>query len=178
MLSYTNRRHLSLEKQDKAVAADGAQFDFYDDNLLAGYHFRYRKMGAVAYRHVANNYIALFQHFIPPGIWEAIYVIEGLLKADHSVEVDTVYSDTQGQSATVFAFTHLKDGAQAKDRTLLLTAIPSDASNLGPIKVAESSPSITYAKLSWLQAWRIRDETYPTAQALQQEKALRAADPG
>ncbi|HHK5021225.1 TPA: Tn3 family transposase, partial [Pseudomonas aeruginosa] len=66
-----------------------------------------RKMGAVAYRHVANNYIAVFQHFIPPGIWEAIYVIEGLLKADLSVEADTVYSDTQGQSATVFAFTHL-----------------------------------------------------------------------
>jgi TnpA family transposase len=129
MLSYTNRRHLSLEKLDKAnrelvelylqldlpkiwgdgkaVAADGTQFDFYDDNLLAGYHFRYRKMGAVAYRHVANNYIAVFQHFIPPGIWEAIYVIEGLLKADLSVEPDTVYSDTQGQSATVFAFTHL-----------------------------------------------------------------------
>lgn len=129
MLSYTNRRHLSLDKLDKAnrelvelylqldlpklwgdgkaVAADGTQFDFYDNNLLAGYHFRYRKMGAVAYRHVANNYIAVFQHFIPPGIWEAIYVIEGLLKADHSVEVDTVYSDTQGQSATVFAFTHL-----------------------------------------------------------------------
>jgi len=129
MLSYTNRRHLSLEKLDKAnrelvelylqldlpklwgdgkaVAADGTQFDFYDDNLLAGYHFRYRKMGAVAYRHVANNYIAVFQHFIPPGIWEAIYVIEGLLKIDLSVEPDTVYSDTQGQSATVFAFTHL-----------------------------------------------------------------------
>jgi len=34
-------------------------------------------------------------------------VIEGLLKADLSVEPDTVYSDTQGQSATVFAFTHL-----------------------------------------------------------------------
>lgn len=129
MLSYTNRRHLPLDKLDKAnrelvelylqldlpklwgdgkaVAADGTQFDFYDENLLAGYHFRYRKMGAVAYRHVANNYIAVFQHFIPPGIWEAIYVIEGLLKADHSVEVDTVYSDTQGQSATVIAFTHL-----------------------------------------------------------------------
>ncbi|MBN5535331.1 Tn3 family transposase [Pseudomonas aeruginosa] len=129
MLSYTNRRHLSLEKLDKAnrelvelylqldlpklwgdgkaVAADGTQFDFYDDNLLAGYHFRYRKMGAVAYRHVANNYIAVFQHFIPPGIWEAIYVIEGLLKVSLSVEPDTVYSDTQGQSATVFAFTHL-----------------------------------------------------------------------
>lgn len=129
MLSYTNRRHLPLEKLDKAnrelvelylqlhlpklwgdgkaVAADGTQFDFYEDNLLTGFHFRYRKMGAVAYRHVANNYIAVFQHFIPPGIWEAIQVIEGLLKTHLSIQPDTVYSDTQGQSATVFAFTHL-----------------------------------------------------------------------
>jgi len=38
----------------------GTQFDFYENNLLAGYHFRYRKMGAVAYRHVADNYIAVF----------------------------------------------------------------------------------------------------------------------
>jgi TnpA family transposase len=35
---------------------------------------------AVAYRHVADNYIANFRHFIPPGMLEAIYVIEGLLK--------------------------------------------------------------------------------------------------
>ncbi|MGF6293000.1 TnpA family transposase [Paraburkholderia youngii] len=91
----------------KTVAADGTQYDFYDNNLLAGYHFRYRKMGAVAYRHVADNYIAVFPHFIPPGVWEAIYVIEGLLKAGLSVKADTVHADTQGQSAAVFAFTHL-----------------------------------------------------------------------
>ncbi|MDN4576527.1 Tn3 family transposase, partial [Pandoraea cepalis] len=86
MLSFVNRRHMSLEKLEtaqrelielylrldlpkhwgdgKTVAADGTQYDFYDDNLLAGYHFRYRKMGAVAYRHVADNYIAVFRHFI------------------------------------------------------------------------------------------------------------------
>jgi TnpA family transposase len=40
-------------------------------------------------------------------VWEAIYVIEGLLKAGLSAEADTVHADTQGQSATVFAFTHL-----------------------------------------------------------------------
>lgn len=129
MMSFVNRRHLSLERLEtaqrelielylrldlpkhwgdgKTVAADGTQYDFYDNNLLAGYHFRYRKMGAVAYRHVADNYIAVFRHFIPPGIWEAIYVIEGLLKAGLSVEADTVHADTQGQSAAVFAFTHL-----------------------------------------------------------------------
>ncbi|CAJ2881670.1 transposase [Burkholderia pseudomallei] len=129
MLSFVNRRHVSLDKLEtaqrelielylrldlpkhwgdgKTVAADGTQYDFYDNNLLAGYHFRYRKMGAVAYRHVADNYIAVFQHFIPPGVWEAIYVIEGLLKAGLSVKADTVHADTQGQSAAVFAFTYL-----------------------------------------------------------------------
>jgi len=129
MMSFVNRRHMSVDKLEtaqrelielylrlelpkhwgdgKTVAADGTQYDFYDNNLLAGYHFRYRKMGAVAYRHVADNYIAVFRHFIPPGVWEAIYVIEGLLKAGLSVEADTVHSDTQGQSSAVFAFTHL-----------------------------------------------------------------------
>ncbi|AYE25830.1 Tn3 family transposase (plasmid) [Salmonella enterica subsp. enterica] len=51
-------------------------------------------------------------------------------------------------------FTHLKDGAEAKDRTLLLSAILGDAINLGLTKMAESSPGLTYAKLSWLQAWQ------------------------
>jgi TnpA family transposase len=91
----------------KTVAVDGTQYDFYEQNLLAGYHFRYRKMGAVAYRHVANNYIAYFAHFLPPGIKEAIYVIEGLLKSELSVLPDAVHSDTHGQTTTVFAFTYL-----------------------------------------------------------------------
>lgn len=129
MMTFVNRRHMSLERLEtaqrelielylrldlpkhwgdgKTVAADGTQYDFYDNNLLAGYHFRYRKMGAVAYRHVADNYIAVFRHFIPPGVWEAVYVIEGLFKAGLSVEADTVHADTQGQSAAVFAFTYL-----------------------------------------------------------------------
>ncbi|MEK5764715.1 Tn3 family transposase, partial [Acinetobacter junii] len=56
-------------------------------------------------------------------------------------------------------------GAEAKDRTLLLSAILGDAINLGLTKMAESSPGLTYAKLSWLQAWHIRDETYGAALA-------------
>ncbi|MDG0854773.1 Tn3 family transposase [Roseateles puraquae] len=75
--------------------------------LDAGELKSYRRMGAVAYRHVADNYIAVFRHFIPPGFHEAVYVIEGLLKAGLSTKADTVYSDTHGQSETVFAFTHL-----------------------------------------------------------------------
>ena len=62
-------------------------------------------------------------------------------------------------------FTHLKSGDTVKDRTLLLTAILADAINLGLTKMAESCPGTTYAKLSWLQAWHIRDETYTAALA-------------
>uniref|UniRef100_UPI003F6DA8C8 Tn3 family transposase n=1 Tax=Klebsiella pneumoniae TaxID=573 RepID=UPI003F6DA8C8 len=46
-----------------------------------------------------------------------------------------------------------------------LSAILGDAINLGLTKMAESSPGLTYAKLSWLQAWHIRDETYSAALA-------------
>lgn len=128
-LSFANQKHMNLDQlesalrdltelylrldlpkqwgEGKKVAADGTQHDFYDQNLLVGMHFRYRRMGAVAYRHVADNYIAYFRHFIPPGMLEAVYVIEGLLKARLSVQPDTVYSDTHGQSETVFAFTYL-----------------------------------------------------------------------
>ena len=48
---------------------------------------------------------------------------------------------------------------------MLLTTILADAINLGLTKMAESCPGTTYAKLSWLQAWHISDETYSTALA-------------
>jgi hypothetical protein len=62
-------------------------------------------------------------------------------------------------------FAHLKSGDLAKDKNLLLTTILADAINLGLTKMAESCPGTTYAKLAWLQAWHIRDETYGTALA-------------
>lgn len=129
MLSFANRKHVTVEKLEAArrelvefylklelpkawgdgtmVGADGTQFDFYENNPLVGLHFRYRKMGAVAYRHVADNYIAVFGSFVPPGVWEGIYVIEALMQAQFSVQADTVCSDTQGQSAVGFAFARM-----------------------------------------------------------------------
>ena len=62
-------------------------------------------------------------------------------------------------------FTHLKTGGSAPDKALLLTTILADGINLGLAKMAESCPGTTYARLSWLQAWHIRDETYSSALA-------------
>lgn len=62
-------------------------------------------------------------------------------------------------------FTHLKTGVPAKDPALLLTTVLADGLNLGLTKMAESCPGSTPAKLSWLQAWHIRDDTYSLALA-------------
>jgi TnpA family transposase len=62
-------------------------------------------------------------------------------------------------------FTHLKNGEGVKDKVLLLTVVLADGINLGLTKMAEACPGMTYAKLSWLHAWHIRDETYSAALA-------------
>ena len=62
-------------------------------------------------------------------------------------------------------FEHLKTGEASADKALLLTAILADGINLGLTKMAESCPGTTYARLSWLQAWHVRDETYSLALA-------------
>ena len=62
-------------------------------------------------------------------------------------------------------FTHLKTNEEPKDASLLLTAILADATNLGLAKMTESCPGTSLAKLSWLVAWHIRDETYSRALA-------------
>jgi len=129
MLSFINRRHVNAHKLNaalrdvinhyhlfplpklwgvgKTAAADGTKYDLYDQNLLAEYHIRYGGYGGIAYHHVADNYVALFSHFIPCGVWEAIYIIEGLLQNTSDVQPDTIHADTQGQSTPVFALAHL-----------------------------------------------------------------------
>lgn len=66
-----------------------------------------RQPGGIAYHHISDTYIALFTHFIPCGVWEAVYIIEGLLKNTSEVKPTTVHADTQGQSQPVFALAHL-----------------------------------------------------------------------
>jgi TnpA family transposase len=129
MLSFVNRRHIDAQRLNaalcdvinhyaefplpklwgagKTAAADGTKYELYDQNLLAEYHIRYGGYGGIAYHHVADNYVALFSHFIPCGVWEAIYIIEGLLQNQSAIQPDTLHADTQGQSTPVFALAYL-----------------------------------------------------------------------
>lgn len=91
----------------KTASADGTKWDVYEQNLLAEYHIRYGGYGGIGYYHVSDTYIALFSHFIPCGVWEAIYILDGLLKNESDIQPDTIHADTQGQSAPVFALAYL-----------------------------------------------------------------------
>ncbi|WP_443073691.1 Tn3 family transposase [Streptomyces sp. NBC_01478] len=65
--------------------------DTYLNNLLSETSVRYGKPGAIAYRHISDTYITLFTHFIPCGVWEAVYIIEGLLKNTSELKPTTVH---------------------------------------------------------------------------------------
>lgn len=46
------------------------------------------------------------------------------------------------------------------DKTTLFSVILADAINLGLLKMAEASPSLTFERLAWVSDWYIRDESY------------------
>jgi len=81
------------------------------------------------------------------------------------VKITELLLEVDAWTAFTRHFTHLKSGEASRDKTLLLTAILADAINLGLSKMAESCPGASYARLSWQQAWYIRDETYSKALA-------------
>ncbi|MDO0826031.1 Tn3 family transposase [Desulfosporosinus nitroreducens] len=91
----------------KRVAADGTKWDLYEQNLLSEYHIRYGGYGGIGYYHVSDTYIALFSHFIPCGVWEAVYILDAMLKNDSDIQPDTIHADTQGQNSPVFALSFL-----------------------------------------------------------------------
>lgn len=129
MLSFVNRRHIDANKlaaacrdiinsyaglqlpkhwgDNKRAAADGTKYEMYIQNSLASYHIRYGGYGGIAYHHVSDTYVALFSHFIPCGVWEAVYIIDGLLKNTSEIQPDIVHADTQGQSLPVFGLSYL-----------------------------------------------------------------------
>ena len=129
MLGFVNKRHVNAIKLDAALvdlldnyhrfrlprfwgdgthaSADGTKYDLSEQNLMAEYHIRYGGYGGIAYHHVSDLYIALFSHFISCGTWEAVYIIDGLLKNKSEIQPDTLHAHTQGQSTTVFGLSYL-----------------------------------------------------------------------
>jgi TnpA family transposase len=91
----------------RAAIADGTHVRLRENNLLGSQHIRYGAYGGIAYHHIADSYIALFTSFIPCGVWEAVHILDGLLKNRSEIQPDTLHADTQGQSESVFGLCRL-----------------------------------------------------------------------
>jgi TnpA family transposase len=91
----------------RAAIADGTHVPLRENNLLGAQHIRYGAYGGIAYHHIADNYIALFTTFIPCGVWEAVHILDGLMKNRSTVQPDILHADTQGQSEPVFGLSRL-----------------------------------------------------------------------
>ena len=91
----------------RAAIADGTHVPLRENNLIGAQHIRYGGYGGIAYHHIADSYIALFTSFIPCGVWEAIHILDGLMKNRSAIQPDTLHADTQGQSEPVFGLCRL-----------------------------------------------------------------------
>src|SRR4051794_27704331 len=91
----------------RAAIADGTHVKLRENNLIGSQHIRYGGYGGIAYHHIADSYIALFTSFIPCGVWEAIHILDGLMKNRSVIQPDTLHADTQGQSEPVFGLCRL-----------------------------------------------------------------------
>ena len=96
---------------------------------------------------------------------EAIILSEQIYNMLPRIKVTDLLMEVDEWTNFTRHFTHIKSKEIAHDKTLMMTVILADAINLGLTKMAESCPGTTYAKLSWLQAWHIRDETYSASLA-------------
>jgi TnpA family transposase len=128
-LAWVNQRHVTEEKLNDAIvklinaydlfdlpkfwgtgksaSVDGTKWDMYEQNLLSEYHIRYGGYGGIGYYHVSDKYIALFSHFIPCGVHEAVYLLDGLFDTKSDIQPDTIHGDTHAQSETVFGLSYL-----------------------------------------------------------------------
>lgn len=160
-LSWINLRHITEDNLDQAnrvlmnayhrfalprywgtgkrVSADGTKWNVYEQNLLSEYHIRYGGYGGIGYYHVADTYLALFSHFIPCGVWEAVYLLDALLTNDTEIQPEIIHADTQGQSAPVFALAAL----------LGITLMPR-IRNWKDLKLLRSRPGLSYPHLDRL----------------------------
>ncbi len=160
-IAHLNARHFTAEKleaacrdiinrfhrftlprywgDEKRVAADGTHYELAEENLLVERHIRYGEDGGIAYHHVSDMYILLFSHFIACGVWEAIYILDLLIRNQSTIQPRTIHADTQGQNLPVFGLAYLL-GIELMPRIR----------NWKDLKFFRPDPSVTYEHIDAL----------------------------
>ena len=91
----------------QAAMADGTPIALRENHLLGAQQGRYGRFGGMADHHISDPDIALFSHFIACGVWEAVSILDGLLKNRSALQPTTLHADTHGQAEPVFGLAAL-----------------------------------------------------------------------
>ncbi len=89
-----------------ACACDGKQFTSYRQNLIASSNPHYPQTGIMVYWHVDTNSTCIYSQLKHSNSSEVISMIEGLIKHETEMKIESGYTDSRGQSEIAFAFCH------------------------------------------------------------------------
>ena len=90
-----------------SASVDGTFCDMYKQNLLAAHHIRYGRYGGIGYYHISDMYVALFSNFISCGVYEGIYLLDGIVENDSDVKPKKIHGDSWAQSEVLFGLSSL-----------------------------------------------------------------------
>ena len=82
-----------------------------------------------------------------------------------SIRITDLLAEVDRWTGFTGCFTHLRSGCAADDPRAILTALLTDATNLGHTRMAEACSLVTPRQLGWLASWHLREETYGRALA-------------
>jgi len=88
-------------------ACDSTLVRVMDQNLFARRHPRYREHGIMIYWHVDTQSLCIYSQVKTCLSSEVSSMMEGILRHDTEMELDTAYVDTHGASTVGFGFSHL-----------------------------------------------------------------------
>lgn len=87
-----------------ACASDGKQLGAWDQNLMTEWNPHYRGRGIMVYWHVETNATCIYSQLKTVSSSEVAAMIEGLVRHDTEMRVESNFVDSHGQSEVAFAF--------------------------------------------------------------------------
>lgn len=97
-------RNPAIWGQGTACASDGKQLGAWDQNLMTEWNPHYRGRGVMVYWHVETNSTCIYSQIKTVSSSEVAAMIEGLVRHDTEMRVESNFVDSHGQSEVAFAF--------------------------------------------------------------------------
>lgn len=94
------------EEATTGCACDSTEVNSWDQNLMSGWHPRYKKTGIMIYWHVDTKSMVVHSQLKTCLSSEVGSMIAGVLRHDTKMNLNKTYVDTHGQSTVGYAFSY------------------------------------------------------------------------